>query len=128
VDLEKRFMSKTKYNESIRPGMATQCLEWPGYKVKGYGQFSVLGKSAIAHRFAWALSNGFIPPGMEICHRCDNPACVRVDHLFVGTHADNMKDMANKGRSHVPTSFPNVPPENRPRGDKNGARLHPRGL
>lgn len=51
-----------------------------------------------AHRVAYTLSNGPIPPGMEVCHRCDNPPCCRPDHLFLGSHRENMDDMVTKRR------------------------------
>lgn len=62
-----------------------------------YGKF----KSQLAHRYSWALTNGPIPTGLFVCHHCDVPLCVRPEHLFVGTQADNMRDMAAKGRSCV---------------------------
>jgi hypothetical protein len=51
-----------------------------------------------AHRFAWELAYGPIPPGLSICHRCDNPPCVRPDHLFLGTTRENVFDSIAKGR------------------------------
>lgn len=52
----------------------------------------------MAHRVAWELSFGPVPAGLFVCHHCDNPRCVRPDHLFVGTHDANMRDRDRKGR------------------------------
>ena len=76
-----------------------ECRVWarlqnPG----GYGQVVFLGRQRLAHRIAWTLVNGPIPPGMLVCHHCDNPPCCNPDHLFLGTHKDNSQDMWRKGR------------------------------
>ncbi len=79
----------------------TGCLEWLGCcSPRGYGQFGWKGKIYTAHRVAWELVNGPIPDGSLCCHKCDNRKCCNPAHIFLGTHADNMRDMVDKGR-HV---------------------------
>ena len=76
-----------------------ECWLWKASKnLHGYGQLMIARKPLGAHRVAWELANGPIPAGMCVCHRCDTPACVRPDHLFLGTHTDNMRDMFSKKR------------------------------
>lgn len=76
------------------------CWEWIGADDgHGYGVFRFGGRATKAYRVAWELAHGReIPKGMVVCHACDNPGCVRPDHLFLGTHGDNVRDMAAKDR------------------------------
>jgi len=92
VALEDRFYSKTK-------PAANGCIEWVGARMQsGYGVF-YLKRSTVAHRVAWTIANGAIPEGMYVLHKCDNPPCVNIDHLFIGTLADNNHDKIAKGRA-----------------------------
>lgn len=76
------------------------CWEWIGHRQgAGYGRIGLGDKVKLgAHRVSWELHNGPIPDGLWVLHRCDNPPCVRPDHLFLGTNADNVADMIAKGR------------------------------
>ena len=74
------------------------CWEWTGSRRAGYGRAIVNQKSVRAHRRAWVLTNGPIPDGLFVLHKCDNPPCVRPDHLFLGTQLDNRRDAVAKGR------------------------------
>lgn len=64
----------------------------------GYGKLLVDGRTVSAHRYAYELANGPIPDGMVVRHTCDTPRCVRPDHLTIGTHADNSRDMTERAR------------------------------
>lgn len=89
-----------RFRNRIRPNEVTGCLEWTGARTAphGYGGLYVNGKMVGAHRVAWVLGMGQIPEGMFVCHRCDNPRCVAIPHLFIGTSSDNTQDMLSKGR------------------------------
>ncbi len=94
VEMSRRFWPKVRKGDG--------CWEWTASKhPDGYGQFGVGHGRAWAHRVAWELCVGPIPAGMVVMHTCDNPGCVRPDHLRIGTQLDNIADMVAKGRSCV---------------------------
>lgn len=75
------------------------CWEWlRSLSPFGYGKAWWNGKMYQAHRLSWEAYNGEIPDGLCVLHRCDNPKCINPSHLFLGSHKDNNKDMAKKGR------------------------------
>lgn len=97
--LSERFWAKV--DKSCGPDA---CWPWTGSRNprKGrqmdYGHFWNGSRSMPAHRFSWELANGPVPSGLFVLHRCDNPPCCNPEHLFAGTHRDNMADMNAKGR------------------------------
>ena len=75
------------------------CWVWRGWRDRnGYGRFATRRWRGLAHRFAWVAERGPITGGLYVCHHCDNRACVRPDHLYLGDQFDNMRDMVARGR------------------------------
>lgn len=95
----------------------SECWLWIGPRSgHGYGSFAFSGKQVMAHRFAYELAHGAIPPGKLVCHRCDIHLCCNPAHLFLGTHKDNSQDAVRKGRL--------IGPRNPACGKYNGAVIH----
>ena len=98
-----KSLSERLWAKTNRRG-TDDCWIWQGNRLpRGYGQFGVgHTRKVYAHRISWELANGPIPPGMYVLHHCDVPACVNPAHLFLGTAADNARDMISKGRQAPP--------------------------
>ena len=105
-----------------------ECWVWTGAKrSKGYGAFAYIKNGDVihgrAHRYSYELHTGPIPAGLFVLHRCDNPACVRPDHLFLGTNQDNVTDMMRKGRHVAGGTY--APGQYQRGEDHHNARLTP---
>ena len=92
---------EARLSQKLQPVAATGCVEFTGYRNEhGYGVIlGENGKTALAHRAAWTIHHGAVPDGLCVCHKCDNPSCCNVEHLFLGTHLENMRDRDRKGRT-----------------------------
>lgn len=107
-ELTGRILSKI----AILPDKPDQCWLWTGAETSyGYGHFSVNGRLWLAHRTSYFIFTGRDPKELLVCHKCDVRLCCNPNHLFLGTHDDNQKDMAQKGRSA--------------QGDRHASKTHP---
>ncbi len=93
ISLVERFWSNVRKTPT--------CHIWTGLRTNyGYGRIRIEGKNIKAHRLAWTLFRGPIPEGLWVCHTCDNPPCVNIEHLFLGTAKENSRDSSRKHRLH----------------------------
>lgn len=106
-----------RFNAKVERGDG--CWLWLGKKRDGYGRVFVDGPRYVSatHMALLVFRGEYVPEGLRVCHRCDNPPCVNPDHLFIGTQADNILDMTAKGRGVPPP--PNAT-KNRARGERSG--------
>jgi hypothetical protein len=123
---EASFWAKVNKDGPTMPHMESPCWVWTSDTIKnGYGRMRVGRKNFLAHRIAWTLANGPIPHdgshhGICVCHRCDRRNCTNPAHFFLGTNADNIRDMFAKKRNGS-----SIKPESRPRGDNHHFRTKP---
>lgn len=98
-DLKERFWEKVSFGFG-----EDACWTWLGGTRNGYGRIYCHENRSLlsAHRLSWEFHNEKIPNGKKVLHYCDNPSCVNPNHLFLGTQADNVLDMCNKGRQVGP--------------------------
>lgn len=109
--LRRREPAAVRFWRHVHKADGDGCWEWTGGLAKGYGSFcDDRQRMVTASRFSYELAYGPIPKGegyhgICVCHRCDNRKCVRPEHLFLGTNADNMLDKARKGRGVNPQAL-----------------------
>lgn len=97
--------------------MFNDCWEWAPHKGNRYPQKRISGVRWGLHRYAWAWANGPIPDGLHILHKCNNASCVNPDHLYAGTHSDNMQDRIRCG--HDPQKNKSCCPQGHTYDEKN---------
>lgn len=124
-----RFWAKVDRDGSVIHPDLGPC--WPSSSAPtkaGYARYGLNYALIYAHHISWEIHFGPIPDGLKVLHHCDNPPCVRPDHLFVGTQADNMRDMRAKARHSHGEAHRAIMREKAARGDRNGSRTHPERL
>jgi hypothetical protein len=98
--LQRNKPVEQRFWKNVDKDTLNSCWKWvAGVSNTGYGSFGINNINYASHRVAWMLTNGDIPDGMCVCHKCDNRLCCNPDHLFLGTLNDNNQDMKQKGRN-----------------------------
>lgn len=123
-----RAAAKERFEAKIMPIPHCGCWIFMGGGDKYYGHFRMVGNPVAAHRAAWLLFRGAIPPGLCVLHKCDVGYCVNPDHLFLGTQLDNARDREAKGRGNQQIGQRNgrhTKPWRTSRGDRHYTRLNP---
>ena len=106
--VRRAWSAEQRLQHFIQRDPLSGCWIWQGAPDQdGYGRIKMHRVKQVAHRFAWSLRHGAIPPGAIVCHRCDERACVNPDHLFLGTHALNGADRKAKMKA---VAAPPAPP------------------
>lgn len=98
-------LTKENLMQHVKINQSTGCWEWVKCRNwKGYGTKRNDGKAQFAHRVVWEMFRGEISDNnLFVCHKCDNPPCVNINHLFLGTNSENLQDSIKKGRFHRAT-------------------------
>lgn len=94
-------MSELFWKHTVK-SETNDCIYWGGAVCGDYGRVGVKGKTYLAHRWSYIMKHGEIPKGLIVRHKCDVPLCVNPDHLELGTHKDNSRDMSERGRANGP--------------------------
>lgn len=118
------YSEKTLRRFWAKVAKSNGCWLWQASKsIAGYGQFKLRSYVGVfAHRLSWEIAHGVIADGLWVLHKCDTPACVNPEHLFLGTCVDNVRDMYAKGRN---APIPRPPLAALPRGSDHFLRKHP---
>ena len=120
--MDKAFWAKVSKDTKL-DARGLQCWVWTAaHNRQGYGVINIAGDTKLAHRVIWEEEYGSVSDGKQVNHHCDNPPCIRLSHLYAGTHQDNMRDMVqrNTGRKETnPRSLKTHCPQGHPYNEEN---------